>query len=59
MKYKLYNITDPSTKTVLETGVMLVEENSTKSFLMNPANTDYIAYLKWIEEGNVPTPADE
>jgi len=24
-----------------------------------PANTDYIAYLKWIEEGNVPTPADE
>ena len=24
-----------------------------------PANTDYQAYLKWIEEGNVPTPADE
>jgi hypothetical protein len=24
----------------------------------DPANTDYIAYLKWIEEGNVPTPAD-
>jgi hypothetical protein len=22
-------------------------------------NIDYIAYLKWIEEGNVPTPADE
>jgi hypothetical protein len=22
-------------------------------------NTDYIAYLKWIEEGNVPTPAEE
>jgi hypothetical protein len=25
----------------------------------DPANSDYIAYLKWIEEGNVPTPADE
>ena len=25
----------------------------------DPANTDYIAYLKWIEEGNVPTSADE
>jgi hypothetical protein len=25
----------------------------------DPANTDYIAFLKWIEEGNVPTPADE
>ena len=25
----------------------------------DPANTDYQAYLKWLEEGNVPTPADE
>jgi hypothetical protein len=25
----------------------------------DPQNSDYIAYLKWIEEGNVPTPADE
>ena len=23
------------------------------------ANTDYQAYLKWVEEGGVPTPADE
>ena len=25
----------------------------------DPANTDYQAYLKWVAEGNVPTPADE
>jgi hypothetical protein len=25
----------------------------------DPQNSDYQAYLKWIEEGNVPTPADE
>ncbi len=25
----------------------------------DPANTDYQAYLKWISEGGVPSPADE
>ena len=26
---------------------------------LDPANTDYQAYLKWLEEGNEPLPADE
>jgi hypothetical protein len=25
----------------------------------DPANTDYQAYLKWLEEGGVPEPAEE
>ena len=25
----------------------------------DPANTDYQEYLKWVAEGNQPTPADE
>jgi hypothetical protein len=29
------------------------------SFLFDPANTDYQAYLQWIEAGNQPEPADE
>jgi hypothetical protein len=26
---------------------------------IDPANTDYQAYLKWLEEGGQPLPADE
>jgi hypothetical protein len=25
----------------------------------DPQNSDYIAYLAWVEEGNTPLPADE
>lgn len=29
------------------------------SIPFDPANTDYQAYLKWLEEGNTPLAADE
>lgn len=25
----------------------------------DPANRDYVEYLRWLEEGNTPLPADE
>ena len=37
--------------------VIDVERNAYIPF--DPANTDYQAYLAWLEEGNTPTPADE
>jgi len=37
--------------------VLRVADNAFIPF--DPQNSDYIAYLKWIEEGNVPTPAEE
>lgn len=29
------------------------------SFPFDPDNTDYQQYLKWLEEGNTPEPAEE
>jgi hypothetical protein len=43
-----------------QSGIMRFNaDGSCTSFLEDPANTDYQAYLKWLEEGNVPEPADE
>jgi hypothetical protein len=34
-------------------------DGSSCSFLEDINNTDYQAYLKWLNEGNTPLPADE
>ena len=49
-------------KTIQFGGQIILRQNddgSTTSFGINPANTDYQAYLKWVAEGNQPQPADE
>ncbi len=37
--------------------VKRLEDNASIPF--DPANTDYQEYLKWLEKGNAPLPADE
>jgi hypothetical protein len=38
-------------------GIKRLADNAFIPF--DPANTDYQQYLKWLEEGNTPLPAEE
>lgn len=38
-------------------GIIRTSDNAFIPF--DPANADYIAYLAWLNEGNVPLPAEE
>jgi hypothetical protein len=41
-------------------GIKVVQRLSDSAFIpFDQGNTDYQAYLKWIEAGNTPEPADE
>ena len=42
-----------------EVGVSYEKDGVLYSFPFDPDNTDYQAYLKWLEEGNTPLPADK
>ena len=52
--YKLFPI-----DTLTGKKISMVQRNDGACIPFDPANTDYQAYLKWLEEGNTPLPADE
>jgi len=48
---------DSITKQVYSNGIKKLSDGS---FIpLDPNNTDYQEYLKWVAEGNTPEPADE
>jgi hypothetical protein len=55
MKFKLVKFRDGLANCVrqeFDSGVILI-------IPFDPANTDYQAYLKWLDEGNTPESAEE
>lgn len=53
----MYKIVKPIFEGAHVNAVQRLSDNAFIPF--DPDNTDYQAYLKWLEEGNTPEPADE
>jgi hypothetical protein len=53
MMYQLYKTIDG------KDAAMTVGVEPQVSFIFDPANTDYQAFLTWCAEGNEPLPADD
>jgi len=55
--YKLVSIKDMYTQKEIRKAIVRIDDNA---WIPNdPANTDYQAFTRWLNDGNIPLPADE
>ena len=55
MQYKLFKGSSGDIRSVIRTS----DNGEVWGIPFDPTNTDYQQYLKWLEEGNQPLPADD
>ena len=53
----MYKLTPIIGEVTHQTSVIRLADNACIPF--DPNNTDYQEYLRWLEAGNIPTPAEE
>jgi hypothetical protein len=52
-------ILNPFTKEVVNNAISFLEGENYSYIPFDESNSHYREYLKWLEEGNTPEPADE